>query len=159
MMEPKLDNDGIKPVPRVVAINRSDIKGVPKKTMAFGEFIADFGLKDDAHGGKGHRQVSLLGRESIDSMSRLGIPGLGPGTFAENITTENILLYRLEPGNILKIGATVLEVTQIGKECHQGCTIFQQTGKCVMPHEGIFAKVVHGGMIYPGDKITIIENS
>jgi MOSC domain-containing protein YiiM len=154
----KHDIDETKPVPRVVAINRSSIKGVPKQTVDFGEFIVDFGLKDDAHGGKGHRQVSLLGQESIDSMCELGIAGLGPGTFAENITTENIVLYQLKPGDVLQIGDTVLKVTQIGKKCHQGCAIFRQTGKCVMPREGIFAKVVRGGKIYPGDKITVSEN-
>jgi MOSC domain-containing protein YiiM len=153
-----LDNGEKQPVPRVVAVNRSSGKGVPKQTVAFGELITDYGLKDDAHAGKGHRQVSLLGMESINRMSGLGITGLGPGTFAENITTENIVLFKLKPGSILKIGTAVLEVTQIGKECHQGCAIYQQTGKCVMPREGIFAKVVHGGRIAPGTAIEVIGN-
>ncbi|TCL73167.1 MOSC domain-containing protein YiiM [Hydrogenispora ethanolica] len=145
--------------PRVIAVNLSAAKGVPKRPIASGEFIADYGLKGDAHAGKWHRQVSLLGQESIDWMSALGVQGLTPGRFAENITTENIELYRLHIGDRLSIGEVLLEITQIGKECHQGCAIFQQVGSCVMPTEGVFARVLHGGVIGPGEAIRIESNN
>ena len=140
-------------IPRVIAINTSTKKGVPKETIQIGEFITNFGLKDDAHAGDWHRQVSFLGQESIDRMIAQGIKGLSPGKFAENITTENIVLYELSIGDMLTIGETVFEVTQIGKECHQKCASVHQLGDCVMPKEGIFARVLHGGIIRPGDTI------
>jgi MOSC domain-containing protein YiiM len=142
-------------MPRVIAINISTKKGVPKQTIPMGEFITNFGLKDDAHAGDWHRQVSFLGQESIDRMAAQGIKGLSPGKFAENITTENIVLYELSIGDKLIIGETIFEVTQIGKECHMKCAIYHQLGKCVMPNEGIFARVLHGGIIRPGDPIKI----
>lgn len=141
---------------KVLAINISEKKGVPKKTIEKGEFIVDFGLKGDAHGGNWHRQVSLLGQESIDKVAALGIKGLCTGKFAENITTEGIELYTLPIGALLKISDVILEVTQIGKECHQKCAIFQLVGDCVMPKEGIFAKVIKGGIIKKGDSIEVI---
>jgi MOSC domain-containing protein YiiM len=131
----------------VLAINISEKKGVPKKTIDQGEFIVDFGLKGDAHGGNWHRQVSLLGQESIDKMTAIGIKGLCSGKFAENITTEGIVLYELPVGTRLNIGDVLFEVTQIGKECHQKCAIFKLVGNCVMPKEGIFAKVLKAGII------------
>lgn len=141
---------------KVLAINISEKKGVPKKTIEEGEFIVDFGLKGDAHGGNWHRQVSLLGQESIDKVAALEIKGLCTGKFAENITTEGIELYTLPIGALLKISDVILEVTQIGKECHQKCAIFQLVGDCVMPKEGIFAKVIKGGIIKKGDSIEVI---
>lgn len=141
---------------KVLAINISEKKGVPKKTIEEGEFIVDFGLKGDAHGGNWHRQVSLLGQESIDKVAALEIKGLCTGKFAENITTEGIELYNLPIGALLKISDVILEVTQIGKECHQKCAIFQLVGDCVMPKEGIFAKVIKGGIIKKGDSIEVI---
>ncbi|HEX2945500.1 MAG TPA: MOSC domain-containing protein [Clostridia bacterium] len=141
----------------VLAINISEKKGVPKKTIDQGEFIVDFGLKGDAHGGNWHRQVSLLGQESIDKMTAIGIKGLCSGKFAENITTEGIVLYELPVGTRLNIGDVLFEVTQIGKECHQKCAIFKLVGNCVMPKEGIFAKVLKGGIIKKGDKIEIVK--
>jgi len=142
---------------KVVAINISEKKGVPKTPIDEGEFIVDFGLKGDAHGGNWHRQVSLLGKESIDKVAALGIKGLCTGKFAENITTEGIELYSLPVGTKLKIGEVVLEVTQIGKECHQKCAIFRKVGNCVMPKEGIFAKVLKSGVIRKGDDIEVIK--
>lgn len=142
---------------KVVAINISEKKGVPKTPIDEGEFIVDFGLKGDAHGGNWHRQVSLLGKESIDKVAALGIKGLCTGKFAENITTEGIELYSLPVGTQLKIGEVVLEVTQIGKECHQKCAIFRKVGNCVMPKEGIFAKVLKSGVIRKGDDIEVIK--
>lgn len=141
----------------VVAINRSEKKGVPKAAIPEGNFIVDFGLEGDAHAGHWHRQVSLLGKESIRKIEELGMEGLCTGRFAENITTEGIILYELPVGSQFRIGPVLFEVTQIGKECHQHCAIFHTVGDCVMPREGIFAKVLEGGVIHPGDEITRIS--
>lgn len=138
---------------KVTAINISEKKGIPKRTIDEGEFIVDFGLKGDIHGGNWHRQVSFLGQESIDKMTAVGVKGLCSGKFAENITTEGIELYSLPVGTKIKINQVVFEVTQIGKECHQKCAIYHQIGDCVMPKEGIFAKVITGGIIKAGDVI------
>jgi MOSC domain-containing protein YiiM len=143
---------------KVLAINISEKKGIPKTTIDEGEFIVDFGLKGDAHGGNWHRQVSLLGQESIDKVTALGVKGLCTGKFAENITTEGIVLYELPVGTKLNIGGVIMEVTQIGKECHKGCAIFHQVGDCVMPKEGIFTKVLKGGVIKKGDSIEVIND-
>lgn len=144
---------------KVLAINISEKKGVPKTTIDEGEFIVDFGLKGDAHGGNWHRQVSLLGQESIDKVAALGVKGLCTGKFAENITTEGIVLYELPVGTRLDIGGVIMEVTQIGKECHKKCAIYHQIGDCVMPKEGIFAKVIKGGVIKKGDCIKVINDA
>lgn len=140
---------------KVVAINISDKKGVPKKSVEEGNFIVDHGLEGDAHAGNWHRQVSLLGIESINKMKKLGIDGLCTGRFAENITTEGLKLWELPVGSKLKIGDTLHEVTQIGKECHTKCAIFQQIGDCVMPTEGIFTKVIEGGKMKVDDVILV----
>jgi len=142
---------------RVIAVNTSQKKGVPKKTVEQGEFRVDHGLVGDAHAGNWHRQVSLLGIESVNKMKALGIEGLCAGKFAENLTTEGIELYRLAVGTRLRIGETLQEVTQIGKECHAKCAIFQQIGSCIMPTEGIFTKVLKNGSIKAGDEIEVIE--
>ena len=141
---------------KVVAINISEKKGVPKKTVESGEFIAEHGLQGDAHAGNWHRQVSLLGQESIDKAAAMGAKGLSTGKFAENITTEGIELYSLAVGTRLRIGDVVMEVSQIGKECHNKCAIYHQIGDCVMPKEGIFAKVLEGGVIRAGDEIVLL---
>lgn len=143
-------------VGKVISINISDKKGVIKTPIAEGMFIEEFGLKDDAHGGNWHRQVSLLGNESINKMINKGVEGLVPGKFAENITTEGIILYELPVGTKLEIGETIQEVTQIGKECHHGCEIKRQVGQCVMPKEGIFTKILKGGIVKAGDEIRIL---
>ena len=142
---------------KVVAINISEKKGVIKKPVPKGEFVVGFGLKGDAHGGDWHRQVSLLGQESIDKMTAKGAEGLSVGVFAENLTTEGVDLYDLTIGTRMKIGDVVLEVTQIGKECHRGCEILKKVGDCIMPREGIFTVVLESGEINPGDEILIIE--
>lgn len=142
---------------KVIAINISEKKGVPKEPIKEGNFIENFGLEGDAHGGKWHRQVSLLGQESIDKMKAIGIKGLCVGKFAENITTEGIELYNLPIGTKLRIGDTIQEVTQIGKECHAKCAIFHQVGDCIMPKEGIFTRVLKGGKIREKDPIEIID--
>lgn len=139
----------------VLAINRSEKKGVPKAAIPEGNFIVDFGLEGDAHAGKWHRQVSLLGQESIRKIEALGIEGLCTGRFAENLTTEGIILYELPVGTRFYAGPVLFEVTQIGKECHQHCAIYHQVGDCVMPREGIFARVLEGGTIRPGDLIVL----
>ena len=141
---------------KVVSINISKDKGVIKEPIKEGMFLEHFGLKDDAHAGDWHRQVSLLAEESIDKMKKT-LPELKHGDFAENITTEGLVLYELPIGTILKVGQVILKVTQIGKECHAGCAIKQQVGKCVMPKEGIFATVEKSGIIKEGDNIEIME--
>lgn len=142
---------------KVISINISDKKGIPKDPIKEGMFLENFGLENDSHGGDWHRQVSLLGQESINKITEMGIKDLAPGRFAENITTEGILLYELPVGTRLKIGDTIQEVTQIGKECHSRCAIFHTVGDCVMPKEGIFTKVIQEGVVKPGDTIEIIE--
>ncbi len=141
---------------KVLSINISEKKGVIKTPIKEGIFIEEHGLKDDAHAGKWHRQVSLLAQESIDKMIKMGMSDLDAGKFAENITTEGIVLHELPVGTRLKIGETIQEVTQIGKECHKGCAIKNQVGTCIMPTEGIFTRILKGGVIREGDSIEII---
>lgn len=141
---------------RIIAINISERKGEIKHPIEKGFFKENHGLEGDAHAGNWHRQVSLLGNESIEKMRNSGIEGLCTGKFAENITTEGICLYELPVGTKLKIGEVIMEVTQIGKECHVGCQIRQLAGDCIMPREGIFTKILTEGWIYPGDEIEVI---
>jgi MOSC domain-containing protein YiiM len=118
------------------------------------ELRSGHGIVGDAHAGDWHRQVSLLAKESIAKMKALGLD-VTNGDFAENLTTEGIDLPGLPVGAQLKIGEALLEITQIGKECHNRCAIYHQAGDCVMPKEGIFARVLNGGRIQPGDCIEI----
>ena len=143
----------------VVAVCKSKKKGTRKKAVAEGILRKDYGLVGDAHADCcTHRQVSLLAMESIDKMRRLGFE-VGPGDFAENLTTRRIELLSLPVGTRISIGKDVLlDVTQIGKECHSGCAIYQEIGKCIMPREGIFVRVIHGGRIRAGDQIRIDKN-
>jgi MOSC domain-containing protein YiiM len=141
---------------RVIAVNISEKKGVVKHPIEKGFFKVNHGLEGDAHAGNWHRQVSLLGDESIEKVRAMGVKGLCSGKFAENLTTEGIVLYKLPVGTKLKIGEVTMEVTQIGKECHLGCEIRNLIGDCVMPREGIFTKVLTEGWICPGDEIEII---
>jgi MOSC domain-containing protein YiiM len=142
---------------KVLAINISVGKGTPKDTIPQGNFIVDFGLEGDAHAGKWHRQVSLLANESVNKMRAQGVEGLCTGRFAENITTEGLELWSFKVGTRLKIGETIQEISQIGKECHHGCAIKQMVGECVMPKEGIFTRVIQGGIIKAGDLIEVVE--
>jgi len=142
---------------KVTAVNISEKKGVIKHPIEKGFFKVNHGLEGDAHAGNWHRQVSFLGEESIDKMRATGVEGLCSGKFAENLTTEGIILYELPVGTVLKIGKVILEVTQIGKECHGGCEIRKLVGDCVMPREGIFAKVLTEGYIKAGDEIVVEE--
>ena len=140
---------------KIVAINTSSAKGTRKKNVGQSRLISDFGIQEDAHAGDWHRQVSLLALESIDKMVQLGLK-VGPGDFAENITTQGLDLLSLPIGTRFRMGAqALLEVTQIGKVCHTRCAIFYQAGDCVMPKEGIFAKVLEGGEIQVGDEILV----
>jgi MOSC domain-containing protein YiiM len=142
---------------KVLSINISDKKGIIKTPIEKGIFIEEYGLENDAHAGKWHRQVSLLANESIDKMIEMGIDNLTAGKFAENITTDGIVLHELPVGIRLKIGETIQEVTQIGKECHKGCAIKNQVGTCIMPTEGIFTRVIKGGIVREGDLIEILS--
>jgi len=144
-------------VGRVLAVCRSDTKGVSKETVLSATLRAEHGLIDDAHADSGtHRQVSLLAMESIDKMRALGLD-VAPGSFAENLTIEGIDLCRLPVGTGLEVGQGILlEITQIGKQCHRGCVIFQQVGQCIMPREGVFARVIRGGVVRPGDPINVV---
>ena len=136
----------------VLAVCISENKGERKKPVETVELRENHGIVGDAHAGDWHRQVSLLAQESIDKMRELGLD-VSAGDFAENITTSGIALPTLPIGTRLQIGETLLEVTQIGKECHTRCAIFYQAGDCVMPKEGIFVKVLKGGSIGQGDII------
>ena len=140
----------------VKAIQISDRRGITKHPVPFAELRIDHGIIGDAHAGNWHRQISLLGQESIDKMTALGVEGLDPGKFAENITTEGIELHTLPVGTKLQIGECLTEVTQIGKKCHQHCEIYKKVGMCIMPKEGIFVKVLTEGTIHPGDQISVI---
>lgn len=140
----------------VIAVCISEEKGVPKKAVSEIEVRLNHGITGDAHAGDWHRQVSLLGEESVDKVRHI-LPDIEPGAFAENILTKGLILYKLPVGTKLRVGKTLLEVTQIGKECHLGCEIRKKTGDCVMPREGIFAIVLEEGIIYPGDEISVIE--
>jgi len=142
---------------QVIAVCRSDRKGTRKEPIAEGLFLEQEGLTGDAHADcNTHRQVSLLANESINKMRGMGME-LSPGDFAENLTTEGIKLPSLPVGAQLCVGNEVLlEVSQIGKECHTKCAIYRQVGECIMPTEGIFARVIRGGVIKPGDKIALL---
>lgn len=137
---------------RILSINVSHKKGTVKVPVSSARLIEDYGIEGDAHAGRWHRQVSMLSKNSIDKMKKLGLE-LRYGDFAENITVEGIDVYRLPVGTKVRINEAILEVTQIGKECHTDCAIFRKVGKCVMPTEGIFLKVLKGGVISVGNEI------
>lgn len=142
---------------KIIAVCKSKNKGERKVNIGKANLVEGFGLEGDAHGGPWHRQVSLLAQESIDKMVKKGLD-VGPGDFAENITTSGIGLASLPIGTKLKAGETLLEVTQIGKKCHAKCAIFEMAGDCIMPKEGIFTKVIAGGSICVGDDIEVLES-
>lgn len=147
---------GREAVGKVIAVCRSKKKGTKKTAVSEGTLKEDFGMVDDAHAdSNSHRQVSLLAMESIAKMQNLGLD-VGHGDFAENITSEGIDLVSLPLGTRLRIGDdTILEVTQIGKECHTKCAIYKQVGQCIMPEEGVFARVIQGGVVKTGDAIRV----
>lgn len=140
------------------AVSTSKEKGTRKHNVNQAILKEGYGMAGDAHAGNWHRQVSLLAQESIEKMRAKGLK-VGPGDFAENITTQGISLNGLKIGTKLKLGRDIiLEVSQIGKVCHTRCNIFYQAGDCVMPKEGIFAKVLKGGIVKPRDKVEVLED-
>lgn len=144
---------------RIIAVCSSREKGTRKEALAEGLLREDYGLIGDAHADSGiKRQVSLLAMESISKIKEAGFD-VGPGDFAENLTSEGIDLISLPIGTQIHTDkGIILEITQIGKECHSGCAIFQQIGQCVMPKEGVFAKVIKGGPVKAGDTIVITQS-
>jgi MOSC domain-containing protein YiiM len=140
----------------VVSVNLSERKTMRKKAGTEGTLVFDRGFEGDAHAGDWHRQVSLLAQESIDKMTAAGLD-VGPGDFAENITTQGIDLMALPVGSLLSIGDVRLEISQIGKVCHTKCAIFYQAGDCVMPREGLFAVVRAEGPVRVGDALVALS--
>jgi MOSC domain-containing protein YiiM len=147
-------------MPKVIAVCRSETKGTKKQDIKSGYIKDNFGLADDAHADCcSHRQVSLLDMSSINKMRSQGYE-ISPGDFAENLTTEGIELVSLPIGTRLSVGKEViLEISQIGKECHTGCAIFKQVGKCIMPKEGVFARVIQGGQVNSEDEISVEKSN
>ncbi|MEL4107088.1 MOSC domain-containing protein [Oscillospiraceae bacterium WX1] len=139
----------------VTAVCISDQKGVQKHAVQEVLVRKNIGIEGDAHAGVGRRQISLLCEESVEKL-RPFIPDLPPGAFAENILTRGIALYELSVGTRLRIGETLLEVSQVGKQCHRDCAIKLMTGDCVMPREGVFAVALAEGTIRAGDTVEIV---
>jgi len=143
----------------IIAVCTSPEKGGRKTDVGQGVLVEGFGLQGDGHGGDWHRQVSLLAEESIDKMRAAGLD-VGPGDFAENLTTRGLDLCGLPVGTRLRVGASaLLEITQIGKICHERCAIYYQAGDCVMPKEGIFAIVLNGGEVRRGDAVAVVADA
>ncbi len=141
----------------VLAISISERRGIKKRNVEFAELKEDFGIIHDAHAGQWHRQVSLLAVESMQKIKEKGL-NVKPGDFAENICMEGLDIAQIKIGTKIKIGEDSLpEFSQIGKDCHQRCHIYYSVGDCVMPREGIFARVLKGGTIKPQDKICLIN--
>jgi len=142
----------------VISVNTSLLKGEKKSPVEKADIVSCLGIEGDAHAGPGDRQISLLAWESIEKMREKGYDAKN-GDFAENLTIKGILLWELKPGDELKVGSkVVLKITRIGKICHQRCNIYYQVGDCVMPREGVFAEVIKGGVVKPGDRVELINN-
>jgi len=141
---------------KILAICISEKKGTLKTQIEEAKFIEDFGIENDAHAGKWHRQVSLLEFNKIDEFRRKG-GKVDFGAFGENLVVEGIELHKLPIGTKIKIGDILLEVTQIGKKCHDKCNIYYQVGECIMPKNGIFTKVLSGGIVKVGDECKIVD--
>lgn len=142
---------------KVLAICISKHKGTLKNEVSEANFIEEFGIEGDAHAGKWHRQVSLLAFEKIDDFRNKG-GNVDFGAFGENLVVDGIELHKLPVGQQLQVGEVLLEVTQIGKECHDKCAIYYQVGECIMPKNGIFTRVLKGGKVRVGDKCTLIDS-
>jgi MOSC domain-containing protein YiiM len=139
----------------IVAVCTSRKKGTPKTDVGSGFLEKGYGLRADAHGGDWHRQVSLLSKEQIQTMKAKGLE-VGPGSFAENLTTSNFDLGSVRVGDRLRVGTSaLLEVTQIGKECHTRCAIYHKVGECIMPEQGVFTRVIEDGAVRVGDFIEL----
>lgn len=141
---------------KVIAVCISEEKGTQKHSVPEAEFIEDWGIKGDAHAGKWHRQVSLLSYDKIEDFRARGAQVVD-GAFGENIIVEGFDFAKMPVGTIFRCNDVVLEMTQIGKKCHHGCEIFQIMGDCIMPREGVFTKVLQGGVIRPGDEFVCCE--
>lgn len=139
---------------KVIAVCISEKKGIQKTNVHSAEFIENFGIKGDAHAGKWHRQVSLLSFDKIEEFRKRGAE-VEEGAFGENLIVEGIDFRSLPIGTIFKCNDVALELTQIGKECHTGCNIYKVMGDCIMPREGVFARVLSGGVINEGDELVI----
>ena len=142
---------------RVISICTSKHKGTLKNEINEANFIEEFGIEGDAHAGKWHRQVSLLAFEKIDDLRNKG-GNVDFGAFGENLVVDGIELHKLPVGQQLQVGEVLLEVTQIGKECHDKCAIYYQVGECIMPKNGIFTRVLKGGKVKVGDQCTLIDS-
>ena len=141
----------------VTAVCTSPAKGTQKTNVNEALFIEDYGIQGDAHAGRWHRQVSLLSYDKIEAFRARGAE-VTDGAFGENLVVQGIDFSTLPVGTRLSSADVVLEITQIGKECHHGCQIFQKMGECIMPREGVFAKVVRGGIIRTGDEMQVVGN-
>lgn len=142
---------------KIRAICISEKRGTQKRSIPEAEFIEDWGIKGDAHAGKWHRQVSLLSYEKIEEFKSLGV-SVKDGDFGENMVVSGVDFARLPVGTRFRIGDVVLELSQIGKECHHGCAIAQAVGTCIMPTEGVFARVLKGGPVRVGDRLVVVSD-
>lgn len=142
---------------KVIAVCISPAKGTQKTNVREGTFVEDYGIRGDAHAGKWHRQVSLLSYDKIEEFRARGAE-VEDGAFGENLVVEGIDFRALPVGTRLHCGNVILEITQIGKECHHGCEIFRKMGDCIMPREGVFSKVIRGGTVRIGDEMHVAEN-
>lgn len=143
---------------KVMAVCISEQKGTQKKNIHEATFIEDFGIENDAHAGKWHRQVSLLSYEKIEEFKAMGAP-IEDGAFGENLIISGFDFKTLPVGTIFRCNDVILELTQIGKQCHSGCEIYKIMGDCIMPREGVFTRVLHGGVIREGDEFVIAEST
>ncbi len=141
---------------KVISTNISEIRGIQKHNVGKVKLVEDYGIENDAHAGKWHRQVSLLSHEKIEAFRAKGAI-VNDGAFGENIVVSGIDFKNLPVGTRFQCNEVILEMTQIGKECHHGCEIFQKMGDCIMPREGVFAKIIKGGEITVGDEMTVIS--
>lgn len=141
---------------KIQAICSSDVRGIAKSVIPEGRFKVDWGLEGDAHAGHWHRQVSLLGLESIEDFRRRG-GNVEFGAFGENLVVDGFIFSKLPVGTLLRCGDVLLEITQIGKACYSHCAVYEAVGDCIMPREGVFAKVLEGGVIHPGDEMVEVE--
>lgn len=141
---------------KVIAVCISEKRGFQKKNIHTARFIADWGIDGDAHAGKWHRQVSLLSYEKIQEFNAMGAD-VTDGAFGENLVISGYDFSTLPIGTRFRCNDVILELTQIGKECHNGCEIFQKMGECIMPKNGVFTRVVHGGIISEGDDFDVTE--
>ena len=151
----ELRDEGGNKMGKIMAVNISEKKGTQKKNVHSARLMEEFGIEKDAHAGKWHRQVSLLSGEKIDAFRAKGAE-VEDGAFGENLVVEGIDFAKLPVGTRFRCGEVVLELTQIGKECHSHCEIFKRMGECIMPREGVFAVVLRGGTIQKGDTIELV---